>query len=85
MQKEFTKEIRRVDYDKRNDILYVVFKNENGNSYCEELTTGVEEMKDIDTEETTGYMVYYPIRYQKERQAALNEIGLNMDLRLICN
>ena len=84
MRKEYMKEIRTVDYDKRNDILYVIFYNEKGNSYCEEIMNGIEEMKDMDTEEVTGYMVYYPCRKQKERQKELDEIGLMMDLTKFC-
>lgn len=84
MLQEYMTEINKIDYDKRNDILYVIFANDKGESYCEELTDGIEEMIDMMTETPTGIMVYYPHRDLEQRQKELNEIGLKLNLAEIC-
>lgn len=84
MLNEYMKRIKKTDYDRRNDILYIIFSNDHGNSYCEEKTIGIEAMRDIDTDELTGFMIYYPQRKYIERQRELKEIGYDFDLMVAC-
>ncbi len=84
MLKEYMKKIKKTDYDRRNDILYIVFSNDRGNSYCEEETIGIEAMRDMETDELTGFMIYYPQRNYQERQQELREIGCDINLLEAC-
>lgn len=84
MLQEFLIKINTVDYDRRNDILYILFSSDRGNSYSEELTDGIDEMKDMITEVPTGITIYYPLRFQERRQKELDEIGLNINLASLC-
>lgn len=84
MLKESMKEIKKTDYDRRNDILYVIFSNDRGNSYCEEETIGIEAMRDMETDELTGFMIYYPQRNYLERKQELKEIGFDFNLQDAC-
>lgn len=68
--------ILKVDYDSKNDILYLDFMNTHGNSYADdEAPVGIEIMRDIDTDEVTGLMVYYAMRDMAERQSQIEGMG----------
>ena len=72
--------IRKTNYDANNDIIYLTFEKEKGSSYADEGPLGIEIMRDWDTEEMTGLMVYYPKTQIVDRQKKLNELGLNFRL-----
>lgn len=76
----YTSVHNRQDYDQKNDILYIHFPTDRGNSYGEEVAPGIEEMHDIDTDEVTGLMIFYPERKYQERQQALDALGYDIDL-----
>ena len=54
--------IRNADYDSVNDILYVHFTNDRGMSYASDSYDGFEIMRDMDTDEMTGFMAYNPMK-----------------------
>lgn len=68
------------DYDQKNDILYISFANDRGFSYADEGPAGIEIMRDMDTDEITGIMIYYPKKKQEDRQEKLNILGYDFRL-----
>lgn len=70
-----SKSIRKTTYDRNNDILYVTFSNASGASYADAGPFGIEIMRDMDTEEITGLMVYYPKKEMRDRQEKLQSLG----------
>lgn len=71
----------RKRYDEDNDILYIGFPNERGKSYADEGPLGIEVMRDMDTDEITGIMIYYPKKKQEDRQAKLQKMGYDFKLK----
>lgn len=72
--------IQKVTYDKNNDILYVSFENAKGTSYADDGPFGIEIMRDWDSEEVTGLMIYYPHKEMQDRQQKLDSLGFRIDL-----
>lgn len=71
--------IRNSNYDSVNDILYVHFANDRGMSYASDSPAGFEIMRDLDTNEMTGFMVYCARSKESERQAQLHSLGYELD------
>ncbi len=69
-------EIKSYDYDQRNDILYIRYLNDRGISYADEQEIGVYIMKDMETDEVTGVMIFDPKTRFKERSKSLTLLGL---------
>lgn len=63
-----------------NDILCVFFNNERGMSYSDGGPIGFEIMRDMETDQLTGLIIYYPMKKQKERQKRLEEMGFDLNL-----
>lgn len=78
-----TESIQKKSYDKINDILYIHLSNDRGYSYADEGPKGIEILRDMETDEITGYMVYYPVRDKAERQKELLELGCDINLNEI--
>ena len=72
--------IQRINYDANNDILYIKFPNDRGASYASDGPRGLEIMRDMETDELTGIMVYYARTKKEERQQAINSLGLGIDI-----
>ncbi len=72
--------IRKTSYDANNDILYVTFEKEKGTSYADDGPFGIEIMRDWNTEEITGLMVYYPRKQIVDRQKKLEELGFDFHI-----
>ena len=70
--------IRKVTYDQNNDILYVTFENAKGTSYADEGPFGIEIMRDWNTEEVTGVLIYYPKAQMNDRQKKLESMGFGI-------
>ena len=70
--------IRKVTYDQNNDILYVTFENAKGTSYADEGPFGIEIMRDWNTEEVTGVLIYYPKSEMNDRQKKLDSMGFGI-------
>lgn len=47
---------QKVNYDSKYDILYILF-SDNSNSYGDDETPGIIYMRDMDTDELTGYTI----------------------------
>ena len=77
--------IRTKSYDRLNDILYITFNNSRGTSYADDSPIGFEIMRDWDTEEITGLMVYYPKRQMQDRQCVLEQLGFRLCLEELLN
>ncbi len=77
--------IQKVTYDKNNDILYVSFENAKGTSYADDGPFGIEIMRDWNTEEVTGLMVYYPRKELQDRQRKLASLGFELVLSEMIN
>ena len=77
--------IQKVTYDKNNDILYVSFENAKGTSYADDGPFGIEIMRDWNTEEVTGLMVYYPRKELQDRQRKLDSLGFELVLSEMIN
>ena len=77
--------IQKKNYDQNNDILYITFDNAKGTSYADAGPFGIEIMRDWDTEEVTGLMIYYPSRYMNDRQQKLDSMGYHILLNEIIN
>ena len=77
--------IQKVTYDKNNDILYVSFENAKGTSYADDGPFGIEIMRDWNTEEVTGLMVYYPRKELHDRQRKLDSLGFELILSDMIN
>lgn len=75
---------RKVTYDRCNDVLYVSFDGDRGHSYGNGEENGIEEMLDMDTDQVTGLMVFYPLLRQQERQSALDKMGYHLHLNELC-
>lgn len=75
---------KKVTYDRRNDVLYVSFDSDRGQSYGSGEENGIEEMLDMDTDQVTGLMIFYPRLRQQERQSALDQKGYNLHLNELC-
>lgn len=76
-----TRSILKKDYDEKNDILYIGFTNDRGNSYADEGPTGIEIMRDMDTDDVTGILVYYPREKQEDRQQKIQSMGYDFRLK----
>lgn len=64
------------DYDEKNDILFVHLSPDNSNSYGEEIDKNIIIMRDMDSDEITGVMLYGFNKYVKndpEKQALLQK------------
>ena len=75
-----TESILKKSYDKKNDILYIGFQNDRGRSYADDGPVGIEIMRDMDTDEITGIMVYYPQQKREDRQKKLDAMGYHFPL-----
>lgn len=73
--------IQRAKYDNVNDILYIDFKNNRGNSYADDGPFGIEIMRDMDTDDIVGLLIFYPLKEMKDRQNKLNSLGYNISLK----
>ena len=69
--------IRKTKYDDLNDILSISFEGDRGMSYSDGGPIGFEIMKDMETDELTGLIIYDPVSKQKDRQEKLNEMGFD--------
>ena len=76
--------IGKSEYDRDTDILYVHFANDKGDSYGSDEDNGVEVFKDCETDEVTGFQVSHIRHYESERQKQMIKMGLNYDLRCLC-
>lgn len=76
--------IKKSKYYPDDDILYVHFVNDRGDSYGAEEDNGVEVFKDCQTNEVTGFQVYHIRNYERERQRQMKEMGLDYDLHQLC-
>ena len=72
--------IRKTTYDDRNDILSISFTNDRGMSYSDGGPIGFEIMKDMETDQMTGLIIYYPVRKQMDRQQKLNDLGFDFKI-----
>ncbi len=72
--------IRKTKYDDLNDILSISFEGDRGMSYSDGGPIGIEIMKDMETDEVTGIIIYYPVKKQRDRQEKLNELGYKFRL-----
>ena len=73
--------IQKMSYDRINDILYIDFENARSNSYADDGPFGIEIMRDMDTDEVTGLMVYYPRKLMMDRQQKLTDLGYSIQLQ----
>lgn len=73
-------EIRNYNYDQRNDIFYLHFLNDKGDSYADEQAPGVFVMKDIETDETTGLTVFFPKAKFVDQSRAMTTLGFTKEL-----
>ena len=71
--------IQNSRYDSANDILYIHLANDRGMSYASDSPVGLEIMRDMDTNEMTGFMVYCARTKEIERQAQLHALGYELD------
>lgn len=65
------------DYDEKNDILFVHLSPDNSNSYGEEIDKNIIIMRDMDSDEITGVMLYGFNKYIKndsEKQATIDAV-----------
>ena len=76
--------IKRSKYYPDDDILYVHFENDRGDSYGFEEENGVEIFKDCETDEITGFEVYHISLNPEARQNQMRKMGLNYDLLQLC-
>ena len=76
--------IKRSKYYPDDDILYVHFSNDRGDSYGAEAENGVEIFKDCETDEITGFEVRYVQVNPEARQNQMREMGLDYDLWRLC-
>lgn len=72
--------IQQYNYDPKNDILRVKFSNDRGYSYGDDGAVGIEIMRDIETDEITGLLIYDPLRQKIDRQQKLKGMGYFIDL-----
>ena len=77
--------IRKKNYDRINDVLYLTLDSSRGNSYADsESPIGIEILRDMDTDEITGFVIYYAAEKEKDRENALEKIGWEFNLRELC-
>lgn len=84
MKSPFTQSKKKMTYDEINDILYITFTNDRGNSYAEEEERGIEVMYDSITDDVTGVMVFSPKTRREDRQSKLDKLGFCIDLSSVC-
>lgn len=75
--------IQKIDYDPANDILYIKFPCDKGMSYSSDSLDGLEIMRDMETDELTGLMVYYAKAKRDVRQKLINSLGYGINLSTI--
>lgn len=84
MKNQYIESKKKMTYDEINDILYISFTNDRGNSYAEEEERGIEVMHDSITDDVTGLMIFSPKLRREDRQKKLNSLGFCIDLSSIC-
>lgn len=67
-----SKSIQRIDYDDKNDVLYISFVV-NSMSYGDEYG-GVVIMKDMKTDDITGLTILSPKTHRSARERDLKEV-----------
>lgn len=67
-----SKSIQRIDYDDKNDVLYISFVL-NSMSYGDEYG-GVVLLKDMRTDDITGLTILSPKKHRSERERDLKEV-----------
>ena len=77
--------IRNVNYDRINDVLYLTLNTSRGRSYADsDSPIGIEILRDIDTDEITGFVIYYAEEQGRSRQETLSKIGWDLNIRDLC-
>lgn len=72
--------IQKANYDRLNDVLYIDFGNARKMSYADEGPRGIEIMRDMVSDEITGFAIYYPKKFLADRQAKIEKLGFNFCL-----
>jgi len=73
--------IRKASYDKRNDLLYLHLCNKTSdNSYGAEENDSFVVMRDMDSDEITGFTVFYPQRNRITVEKKLNDYGIEISI-----
>ena len=73
----------KIDYDRRNDILYLMFTENDGDSYGDEVADNVYLLRDIDTDEVIGIMIFHPRIHTDVKQKSLQHEGYNIGLDVL--
>ena len=77
--------IRKTNYDRLNDVLYLTLNTSRGRSYADsESPIGIEILRDIETDEITGLVIYYAEKQERKRQEEFSKIGWNLNIRELC-
>ena len=69
-----------IDYDSEYDVLYYVVR-ENANSYGDEELGNIVVMKDIDTNDITGYTVFNFSKICKQRNNDFETLSKLIDIQ----
>lgn len=72
--------VKKVEYDAENDIMKISFQNNSGSWYPSEGPIGIEVMKDNNTNDVAGFVVYYAKSKMANRQKTLDTLPYNINL-----
>lgn len=72
--------IKKTSYDANHDLLYITFTTDRSQSYGEQEEDGIEVMRDMETEEITGLMVFDACDENKIRQKSLQNLGFDINV-----
>lgn len=84
MQTRYTRKIKKAEYDRERDILYIHYENDRGNSYGDEIERDLIVMRDIDTDEEAGLMIFYPVKRRAQCEKNLAKHGYDTKIPELC-
>ncbi len=73
----------KADYDRRNDTLYLMFTADSGNTYGDEVADNVYLLRDIDTDEVIGIMIFHPKIHTEIKRQSLQHEGYDIGLEML--
>jgi len=76
--------MKKINYDDKHDVLYIIL-NDMHNTYGDEDDNGIVYMKDGDTDEVKGFIIYYLKNKinDTEFQNILLEYEINFDIDIL--
>lgn len=72
--------IKRVDYDRQNDILYIAFSDQH-NSYGDEISDNIVIRRDWDDDRITGVTIFNFMRLISQSSIEISQLPFNIDFK----